>query len=533
MAALKSTARPSPKSSDLQVLLQLQRSKLHQSRVDSKDKDVVLSILHANPSKREARIFASHFDRPVDNLTKAAPLLAVENIRLAIVRIEAGMSQKDLDSFARTLVAMRKLGQSAIVILDWESRISETHTHLASFVSVSSHRHSHHVSPTNREEFPSLALSASSRADMIAESNRIVEAIDNAGGRSVSVHGSLFVSSNSSREISCDSDLIKHHLSRRRIIVATSLCMNLDSVSNHEISTVESMTAVAGTVVTSLRNANPVKVYLMNSAGGFRGSDQHHIGLVNLAEEGVSVRNAISESNVVEDVELHRRKLRDFDLAEKVLQRLVHVSPCSSALVASVRGGADSRSALIANWITDKPPSSVRGGAVLSTPPTVLRIGLTLEVHRGSLDNVDLQKLESLLNDSFARKLNSKEYFLRLKTCVDTVIVAGDYDGAVVVTSEKIDGRVVHYLDKIGVRQGAQGLGIVDILWKRMVEFYPNLCWRSRTANPVNKWYFDRSDGNLKFGKDNYWMMFWYGNDGVTRLKDYQKVCGRIDASFM
>ncbi|KAJ3314916.1 Amino-acid acetyltransferase, mitochondrial, partial [Blyttiomyces sp. JEL0837] len=118
----------------------------------------------------------------------------------------------------------------------------------------------------------------------------------------------------------------------------------------------------------------------------------------------------------------------------------------------------------------------------------------------------------------------------------NSVIVAGDYDGAAIVTWEPFgdandDKNGCYYLDKFAVAPKSQGIGVADILWKRLCLEFPDLMWRSRADNPVNKWYFDRSVGNAKVG-GGYWMMFWYGKQGLGLVKEYQAVCEAIPASF-
>ena len=68
------------------------------------------------------------------------------------------------------------------------------------------------------------------------------------------------------------------------------------------------------------------------------------------------------------------------------------------------------------------------------------------------------------------------------------------------------------------------GTGTADILWTKIRSMYPNLCWRSRTSNPVNKWYFDRADGSIKMKRDiedhHYWTLFWYGPEFKLNKSD-------------
>lgn len=75
-----------------------------------------------------------------------------------------------------------------------------------------------------------------------------------------------------------------------------------------------------------------------------------------------------------------------------------------------------------------------------------------------------------------------------------------------------------------------QGMGVADILWKRLVKEYPDLFWRSRIDNPVNKWYFERSDGNFKL--DDKWMLFFYGDKKLEYIDQYRVLARDAPVSF-
>ena len=83
-------------------------------------------------------------------------------------------------------------------------------------------------------------------------------------------------------------------------------------------------------------------------------------------------------------------------------------------------------------------------------------------------------------------------------------------------------------------------MGVADILWKKLKILYPDLFWRSRIDNPVNKWYFfqsikfryfDRSDGN--FILCNKWMLFFYGPKKLDLIDKYQIIASKIPPSFI
>lgn len=135
---------------------------------------------------------------------------------------------------------------------------------------------------------------------------------------------------------------------------------------------------------------------------------------------------------------------------------------------------------------------------------TVLRNGLDIFAFRGSLAGLDLSRLQVLLESSFGKPLDGEGYYARIKDRTRTVILAGqDYMGAAIVTQEgggsanhsksdssdeKAPLATVAYLDKFSVAPKSQGVGVADILWKKLTDEFPDLVWRSRSDNPVNKW---------------------------------------------
>jgi len=170
-------------------------------------------------------------------------------------------------------------------------------------------------------------------------------------------------------------------------------------------------------------------------------------------------------------------------------------------------------------------------------PPLNDRPQLTLTDPR-----IDLPRLVHLIDDSFNRKLDVKDYLNRVNDRIAGVIIAGEYEGGALLTWELPPGvtdrsRMVPYLDKFAVLKRSQGSGgVADIVFKAMVkDCFPQGCvWRSRQNNPVNKWYFERSRGTWKL-RDTGWTMFWTTPDitmDQQTFKDYEAVCRSIQPSW-
>lgn len=168
-----------------------------------------------------------------------------------------------------------------------------------------------------------------------------------------------------------------------------------------------------------------------------------------------------------------------------------------------------SKNPLIHNLLTDKPLISsslpVRSSSQV-TLTTLLKHGTPITIHPSGTkltdaSKIDLQKLVALIEDSFRRKLDVNHYISRINDHIAAVIVAGDYEGAAIVTWEYPEGdktrQRVCYLDKFAVLRKSQGQGgVADVVFKCMVEGVGNglfegaegIVWRSRRWNPVNKW---------------------------------------------
>ncbi|KAH8729142.1 hypothetical protein GQ44DRAFT_701595, partial [Phaeosphaeriaceae sp. PMI808] len=262
------------------------------------------------------------------------------------------------------------------------------------------------------------------------------------------------------------------------------------------------------------------------------------------------------------------RHLKNLNVVQRALKLL---PPTSSGLIltppeAATKAIPDdarttpSKNPLLHNLLTDKPmissslpttPASRFLGTTTPNPATFLKKGVPLtmipdprvtgpwfppspthpSINLATDPRIDFPKLEALINDSFRRKLHAQEYLARVHGRVAGIIIAGDYEGGAICTWETPSALLhttqqhippsasstpdspywVPYLDKFAVRTSSQGSGgVSDIVWAALTRtcFPGGVVWRSRTSNPVNRWYQERAVGtwNLEGGK---WTMFW------------------------
>ncbi|GBE78247.1 Amino-acid acetyltransferase, mitochondrial [Sparassis crispa] len=538
--------------------------------VEPSEKDFIMSILRANPSLRDTRSYLASFGpRPVPPPRPAAkpdtqpvpiteglhlkpdpPPLDVQHTlqspvvssilnpiqrRTALVKIQSPFTDRQLESIARGMVYLEKLGLVSVIIVE------------------------------NDE----LAKGEDGeRAALVEEVMRVVSALESQGAKARPVLGAVVrlgpkpgdEESTEERDYAIpeahtfSSDLVHIRSALRAGEIPVLAPLALDSFCRSvRVDANDVIAALARGMVeaaeedrgqSSDREADgvdltPLRLMIINREGGvpsYARSGMPHL-LINLTSEYSHINDTFEGRWSGS----HPTALSNLSLARTCL---AFMPSSSSAVMVSHR----SPSSLIANLITNKPavssslPHALLQGnrKLMPYTPTLLRRGLPVRVVR-SVADIDKQKLKALLEQSFKRTLDEAPFWDRLEKHLDYAIVAGDYAGAAVVTKEvrptgaSGSGPFITYLDKFAVLPSHQGDGTVDFLWVALHdESYglglpfsanPNggkggegegcdLVWRSRADNPVNKWYFERSTGHLRMGN---WVLFWC--DAEMRLK--------------
>ncbi|RXK42068.1 amino-acid acetyltransferase, mitochondrial [Tremella mesenterica] len=317
-----------------------------------------------------------------------------------------------------------------------------------------------------------------------------------------------------------------------------------------------------GTIFKAKIDLTPLRLLIINREGGI--PSYARSGLPHLSINLSSEYNHINSTFLPSWHSTHPTALSNLSLAHTCLRLMPRDA---SALIVSHRSPA----ALIANLITNKPAHSISlphallesGGRLTRDTPTLIRTGLPVRIVR-DFQALDIEKLTNLLETSFRRKLNREKYWDRMKKDMDFCIIIGDYAGAAIVTSEgrspssfsapsetedkrlksdplnnerknRQNPQGICYLDKFAVHPEHQGDGTVDFLWVSLRDEtyglgvpdsanptegslrsvpHPSrltgrdLVWRSRSDNPVNRWYFERSSGFVS-SQDGRWKVFW------------------------
>ncbi|KAI0830736.1 mitochondrial amino-acid acetyltransferase [Trametes gibbosa] len=542
--------------------------------VEPSEKDFILSLLRANPSLRDTKSYLASFGprpqppQPLAPKPEESPLLADEDVaartetkppdikpapspvvasilnpvyrRTALVKLQAPFTDTQLESIARGMIYLEKLGLVSVIVVE-------------------------------NDQLPKGE--AGERAALLEETMRVVNALENQGARARPVLGSVVrlgpkpgdEDSSEPRDYilpeahTSPSDLI-HIRSALRAgeipvlppLALDSFCRSVRVDANdviaalvrgmHEAAALDN-SQVQGDESPSMFpdeiDLTPLRLMIITREGGvpsYARQGLPHL-LINLTSEYSYIRETFDPRWKP----AHPTALSNLELARTCL---AFMPPSSSAVMVSHR----SPSHLIGNLITNKPavssslPHALLQGNRKLTPhtPTLLRRGLPIRVVR-RVDEIDKAKMKTLLEQSFRRKLSDDAFWARMERDLDFVIIAGDYAGAAIVTRERCAPGTraavapITYLDKFAVLPSHQGDGTVDFLWVALHdETYglglpfsanPNggkegrgegrdLVWRSRADNPVNKWYFERSTGHLRQGD---WVLFWC--DAEVRLK--------------
>ncbi|XP_046351786.1 N-acetylglutamate synthase, mitochondrial-like isoform X1 [Haliotis rufescens] len=130
---------------------------------------------------------------------------------------------------------------------------------------------------------------------------------------------------------------------------------------------------------------------------------------------------------------------------------------------------------------------------------------ITEPIHSYStLEGIDINRLTQLFTISFRKPL-IVDYFKSIEGQLHAVYLSESYNAAAVVLKDDMD---VPYLCKFVVSVKAQGEGTGEMLWETLKRDHQQLYWRSRGDNPINSWYFRRSEGSWS---NRDWTVFWYG----------------------
>ncbi|KAI0218703.1 Amino-acid acetyltransferase, mitochondrial, partial [Massospora cicadina] len=456
----------------------------HVTQLNS-EKELILKVLEAIPSKREAKSYTDRFKVKGETFTKSCK----SRYPIALVSLTVPMFRSELEQVSRTIAYIKRMGVAPILLLE-------------------------------NIEFSRI------EAMMIQDGLALCEMIERENVKTRLIPSGVFTCKdfNSPTEVDLTSVLSSLRTDSIPVLLPISCTSKSVQFASNSLATVSALSK-------SFSRYNPtpalidgkagdvMKVVIINSRGGIPNQNNETITFVNLQDD---LEGLVQQAG---DWRGHSASgwKRDLNLA---YSSLAFLPATTSAVVLS----ASTINTVISNLITDKPTISPSLPQSKSASPdaTILRYGLKVTNHI-SLASVDMERVWKLIEASFRRQIDKPRYLARLEASLSHLIVAGDYQGLAIVTNE---AGGVCYLDKFGVDPQSQGIGVADVLWQQLRKQCPNLMWRSRPDNGVNKWYFERSDGNIALTSAP-WRLFWYGGDGLARIRDYSRVAGSIPITFL
>jgi acetylglutamate kinase len=144
---------------------------------------------------------------------------------------------------------------------------------------------------------------------------------------------------------------------------------------------------------------------------------------------------------------------------------------------------------------------------------TLVRQGESVLVE-DEIDPALVPVLTELLEHSFKRKLKPN-YFEEIDL---ECLLRSESNGAIAIVLKGVDG--LPYLDKFAVTPRAQGAGLGSSVWQTLIHRYPKLYWRSRSGNPLTRWYYEQADTHIS---SEHWVAFTRG------LTDMQEIAACRD----
>ena len=399
----------------------------------------------------------------------------VDQERFAVIKVGGAVIQEDLDGLATALAFLQSVGLSPVVVHGGGPQLDAA----LSEAGIGTER-INGLRVTREEAIPIIR-------DTLTQANlQLVDAIREAGGRAAAVPRGVFEAELIDEDkLGRVGEPTKIHLELVAAAARAGQAAILGCLGETHDGRLVNINA--DSAVRALVHAlQPYKVVFLTGTGGLLDEWGDVLSSINLATDYAALLQADWVNGGM------RLKLEE-------IKRLLDDLPLSSSV--SITSPAELARELFTH-----------AGA-----GTLIRRGETI-LATGSKADLDLERLDALVAKAFGRRPIAG-YWDRLE--LDHAFVTDSYRAAAITT--RLDDWI--YLDKFAVLDDARGEGLGRTVWNRLVEYAPRLIWRSRTANPVNSFYFDECDGAIR--RDE-WTVFWRGEgirpaeiDGVvTRVFD-------------
>ena len=385
--------------------------------------------------------------------------------RFAIIKVGGSVIQNDLDNLVASLVFLDQVGLKPVIMHGAGPMLSEALEQKG--VSFSFLEGQRITSPEVRDVAQSIFTQTN---------KQLVEALESYGANAVGLTSDIFKCKKTKPELGLVGDIeqvnlqsINQVLESGAIPVIAPIGKDSNEILNvnADIATVELVKAM-----------NPYKVIFLSETGGIFNQSNQLIETINLVLE---------YEDLMQQDWLHSGMKLKLEQVKTVLDHLPKTSSVSITQPIN----------LPQELFTD------------SGSGTLVKHGY--KVNQFESPNHEVQShfkliiessFEGILDNNFFEK--SRDLKIFMTSCKRaTIAISNDFK--------------IPYMDKFGVIPEAKGEGLGAGVWHEMRKTYPQVFWRSRSANPINKFYASICEGCQK---NSEWHVYWIGISDYSLLED-------------
>ena len=385
--------------------------------------------------------------------------------RFAIIKVGGSVIQNDLDNLVTSLVFLDQVGLKPVILHGAGPMLSAELDNLGiDFSFIDGQRV---TSPQVRDVAQRIFKQTN---------HQIVEALELLGANAVGLTSDIFECKISKPKLGLVGEItqvnlesINHALEAGAIPVIAPIGANDAEILNinADIASVELVKAM-----------NPYKVIFLSETGGIFNQSNELIETINLVLE---------YDDLMQQDWLHSGMKLKLEQVKTVLDHLPKTSSVSITQPIN----------LPKELFTD------------SGSGTLVKHGYKVDQFKQP-DHQTQDHFRAIIESSFDGKLvdnffdNSNDLQIFMTACKRaTIAISNEFN--------------IPYMDKFGVIPEAKGEGLGAGIWHEMRKTYPQVFWRSRSSNPINKFYSSICEGCQK---NSDWHVFWIGISDYTLLKD-------------
>jgi len=385
--------------------------------------------------------------------------------QFAVIKVGGAVVEEDLDNLISSLVFLNQVGLRPIIIHGGGPGLSkELDAKNIDFSFIDGQR-------VTSEAVRDVAINVFGDINSL-----LVRRLNEQGALAIGFKEEIFKSEKKSEDLGYVGEIKKVNIKPINEAIKDGFIPVISPLGITETNEVVNINADVATI-NLVEKIKPYKVVFLSQVGGIYDNNESLIQSINLDLEYEEMMNADW---------LHS----GMQLKLKQIKELLDLLPRSSSV--SITKPID----LPKELFTD------------SGSGTLIKRGHGIDIFESK--DQDIQKkffsiiessFDGILNKSF---FNDGDYKIFMTTCERAAIaVSMEYK--------------VPYMDKFGVIAEAKGEGIGSAIFHEMKKEFPEIFWRSKSNNPINKFYLSMADGYQKTGE---WDIFWMGIDDYSKLNE-------------